>query len=351
MDREKSWPVANRRSPTLEGFRIMFRQPALGLAEAAWHWSFGAAAAAWLAFGFTEYLDSLPVGPRELVLLRTNRLPLMARALADIAQGSGPRLAECAVLLACSLAVAWVALASWGRTATAGALLAHFRAPSPDRVRQRVWASSGFRPLVGLNFLRVAATAAAVVVSLVPWFSPAIRSAARDGSLAGTWLGVIFVIFAAWVSWYLLNWIFSMAALFALAESRNTWDAIAATVEFCSRRTASVLAVNAWFGFAHLGSLFFAASVMAFSLGFLSVLPIGYGLVGALLVLLVYFLLVDFLRVGRLAAYVVLLEEADPGPPFAGDPVQPGPGYSGRGHPVDPDELILSDVPAAAPQL
>jgi hypothetical protein len=327
----------------------MFRQPAFGFAEAAWHWSFGAAAFALLAFGFVEYLDSLPVGSGDLVLLKTNRFPLMARAVADIVQGSGPRLAECAVLLVCSLTTAWVALAAWGRTATACALLTHFRAPASDSGRHWTLASCGFRPLLGLNFLRVIVTAAAVIGSLVPWFSPAIRSAAGDDSRSGAWLGLIFVIVSVWVSWYLLNWIFSLAALFAVAEKCDTWSAIRAAVEFCSRRAPSVLAVNAWFGFAHFAGLFFAVSAMLFSLSFLSVLPAGFAAVAALFVLLVYFLMVDFLRVGRLAAYVALLEGLETPPIYESDPVHSGSGYSRSRDRVDADELILSDVPAPAP--
>jgi hypothetical protein len=228
-------------------------------------------------------------------------------------------------------------------------LLTHFRAVTPDPARQLALASSGFRPLVGLNFLRVTVTAAAIVGSLVPWFSPVSQSAAGDDSLAGGWLGLIFVILSVWVSWYLLNWIFSLAALFAVVEERDTWDAIRAAVEFCSRRTPSVLAVNAWFGFAHLASLFFAVSAVAFSLSILSVLPAGYAVVGALFVLLAYFLTVDFLRIGRLAAYVSLLEEADVPAILEDDPVHSGPGYGLSRNCVDPDELILSDVPAPAP--
>jgi hypothetical protein len=50
-----------QRSPTLEGFQIMFRVPLLGLAEIAWRWSFGLAAAAVILFSLREYLATLPV--------------------------------------------------------------------------------------------------------------------------------------------------------------------------------------------------------------------------------------------------------------------------------------------------
>ena len=66
-----------QRSPTLEGFQIMFRVPLLGLAEIAWRWSFGLAAAAVLLFSLREYLDTLPVTAGDMLLLRTRQPVLM----------------------------------------------------------------------------------------------------------------------------------------------------------------------------------------------------------------------------------------------------------------------------------
>jgi hypothetical protein len=156
------------------------------------------------------------------------------------------------------------------------------------------------------------------------------------------------VILSVWVSWSLLNWMVAFAALFAVAENRNTLDAIGAAVEFCSRRTPAVLAVSAWFGFAHIASLVFTISAMVFSLSFVSVLPAGYACTAALLILLAYFLVVDFLRIGRLAAYIALLEEPEARQVVETDPIHPDPGSGLRRNPVDPDELILSDIPAPA---
>jgi hypothetical protein len=80
------------------------------------------------------------------------------------------------------------------------------------------------------------------------------------------------------------------------------------------------------------------------------VLPAGVILGGVLLVALLYFAIVDFLYVGRLAAYVAIVSfpERTLVPPT----IQPslpdsGPQYALNPQPrigVDPDELILSDV-------
>ena len=96
----------------------MFRMPSVGLAEVAWRWSFGAATAALLVFGFVEYLDSLPVSAGDLLLLESNRRALISRAISDILHGSASRLAESVILAGCLLATAWVVLASLGRAVT-----------------------------------------------------------------------------------------------------------------------------------------------------------------------------------------------------------------------------------------
>src|SRR5882724_3909106 len=98
------------RSPTLEGFRTMFRMPLVGLAEIAWRWTFGLAATAAFIFTLREYLATLPVTAGEMFLLRTRQPALMVQALSRIFQGSAPRAVAAAVVLALTLALAWIVL-------------------------------------------------------------------------------------------------------------------------------------------------------------------------------------------------------------------------------------------------
>jgi hypothetical protein len=340
--------MANR-SPTLEGFRTMFRMPSLGLAEVAWRWSFGAATAALLAFGFVEYLDSLPVSAGDLLLLESNRRALISRAISDIPHGSGPRLAESVILSVCLLAISWVVLASLGRAVTTRALLTHFRQAITDQTVQSAYPSAfRFRSLLGINFLRVMITIAALVGSIVPWFFARVTSSSESNSLGGSVLAFLFVITLVWLAWYVLNWMLSLAALFVVADNCATFSAIATAVDFSCTRIGSVLAVSTWFGFAHLVTLLFAASAIMVPLSLLAVLPPGYGLIGVLLVLLGYFLIADFLHIGRLAAYLAILKN-----PGSSITVEPAPIFPDAGHGVspnrvDPNELILSDVPSPA---
>jgi len=96
---------------------------------------------------------------------------------------------------------------------------------------------------------------------------------------------------------------------------------------------------------AHGTAFVIATSVVAFPLAFLAVLPGSVVLGGMLLVTLLYFAVADFLYVGRLAAYVYIAEAQEIEVP-AGDTFNP-PEAPILDVPqrVDPDEVILSDVP------
>src|SRR5262245_52973523 len=130
-------------SPTLEGFRTVFRKPSVSLAEISWRWSFGAAAFLLCSSAMVEYLDSLPVSGRNLLLLRSAHPALISHALSQILRGSGARLVLAASLLLIALTLLWIFAASIGRVATLNALtesirkrarVLEFRASEPSLV-------------------------------------------------------------------------------------------------------------------------------------------------------------------------------------------------------------------------
>src|SRR6266487_2919422 len=102
-------------SPTLEGFRAIFRVPSLGLAEIAWRWSFAVAVGAFLIFAGLQFLDTLPVTSGDLALLRTRQPALISRAALHIFHGSAPRAIAAAIVTAPFIASRSTAVASWAR--------------------------------------------------------------------------------------------------------------------------------------------------------------------------------------------------------------------------------------------
>jgi len=324
-----------RRSPTLEGFRILFRLPSLALAEIAWRWSFGLAVMTLLAISFREYLSTLPVTAAEMLLLRTRQPALILQAIASILKGSAPRVVSAVIVLAAALTLAWIVLTSLGRAAILKALFEYFR--ENDASKPQTWRLSS---LMGLNFLRASALLAAVVGSVGAILLAGAASSKTDPSpgraLLIFWMLTLFIGLA----WSTLNWYLSLAAIFVVGDEQSTFGALAAAADLCRSRPGSVIAPATWFGIAHAAAFVVATSVVAFPLAFAELLPAGIVLGGVILLTLIYFAIADFLYVGRLAAYVFLVEVPESIPPTALSIQPPAPAS---------DDDILSDIPGLVP--
>lgn len=336
------------RSPSLEGFKTIFRHPSFGFAEIAWRWSLGLAGVLLLTVCFIEYLDTLPVTPEDMFLLRTHQPVLIGRALQHVLHGSALRMAEAGLLLGLAFAVAWVVVAALGRAATLKALVSYFAEQSlADEVRKH-WR---IQSLYGLNSLRAAASLAAAVGWLGATALAGAVSPNANPSPGNATLVFIFVIALVNLAWLVVNWFLSLASVFVVAEGEDTMGAITAAVDFCRRRAWPVLAASFWFGLAHFVFFLITSFVAVLALSFLTVLPGAVVCVGIVLVTLGYFAIVDFLYIARLGAYVyiasapediVIPEVTRPQP---GNPHSPAGPSSNR---IDPDELILSDSPITA---
>src|SRR5437763_16123790 len=101
-------------SPTAEGFRLIFRRPAIPLAEIAWRWRLAIMFRFPSASFLVEYADSLPANRVDRLLLGTHQPALILRALHRIVQGSALRFTAGAIVLAIALLVAWIVLSSLG---------------------------------------------------------------------------------------------------------------------------------------------------------------------------------------------------------------------------------------------
>src|SRR6185437_487147 len=130
--------------------------------------------------------------------------------------------------------------------------------------------------------------------------------------------------------------------IFAGKENCGTFPAVGKVAGLCADRPGNVFVVGFWFGLARIAAIYIAGM---FCILFIGVAPLGLAgmLAGIIASSLAYFLLADFLYIGRLAAYLSIadwpleplilpasmpLDSERSGPPAA----------------VDRDELILSDV-------
>ena len=349
------------RSPTLEGFRAAFRRPSLTLAEIVWRWAVGATVAALFVFGLFEYLNTLPVTNGELLFLRTRHPYLVAEAIAHILRGSLNRAVMSVLLAALMLALLWIIVASVGRIATVRALLDYFRrevaANLPTsgvseekrpEVASHVSTSGESAPwlaLLRLNFLRVAVALAAgsafVGAAILAGFAS--PDAHPQPGLAFS----LFLPLAGLICylWWALNWLLSLAGMFAVRDGSDAVGAIASATALCRERTGPLFAVTTWMGLAHVVAFVGATTVASIPLGFAGVVPWRLVVAADSLVTLAYFAVVDWLYMARLAGYVFVVEapqallapSAPVPPPKHGPPLQTT---------IDRHELILSDVPS-----
>jgi hypothetical protein len=340
-----------QRSATLAGFQAIFSRPSLGLAEIAWRWSFGFATVSLLGFSVLEYLDSLPVTSRDEFMFRTRQPALISRALAHILRGSSLRLIAAAILLAVALSFAWILLGALGRGLTLGAMREHFHdGVDSSGAPEQIIRGFRLRSLVGLNFLRAAATVAAVVGCLAAFLAAGAASPASDPSPGTSALICFFIAMLAGVAWAILNWFLSTASIFVVAEGRDTFGAIAGAVGLSRDRLGPVLAASAWFGLAHMAVFVVASTVVGFPVVFAGLLPPGVVVGGVLVVALLYFAVVDYLYVGRLAAYFAVLSAAEV-LPMIEMAHRPAGGDLNLTASIDRSELILSDLPHLIPEI
>ncbi len=341
-------------SPTAEGFRAAFRRPSLTFAEIMWRWIAGGTAATLFLFGLFEFLGTLPVTNGELLFLRTRHPYLVSEAVAHILRGSLNRAVGAAMLAALLLTVLWIVSASVGRMATVRELLEYFHKPvygSVDADREATRKSSGSASLMALlklNFLRAALTLAAALGLVGATILAGFASPDADPQP-----GLAFVLFLplaglACLTWWALNWLLSLAGMFAVRNGEDAVDAITSAVAFCRERTSPVFAVSIWTGLAHVIVFVGATTVVSMLLGFAGVVPWRLVILGMIFVTLIYFVLADWLYMARLAGYVGIAEIPKallaplPPPPKPLPPTVPAQPIQTT---IDRYELILSDVP------
>jgi hypothetical protein len=355
--------TTSRFSPTLEGYRIAFRRPALVFAEIIWRWSVGASACLLLAFGSIDYLDSLPVSKLDADILATRQAPLIWRALAHIFHGSLNRATLAMLFVVVALSLLWITAASLGRLAIVRVVLAHHRSRAsklssdvPNSSESPSNGSRAFRSLIGLNCLRAVGALAALLAlmgaAIVSRFSSA---HAKPQPTLQFLIFAMLALFTAFI-WVAVNWLLSFSSVFVVRNGEDALGAICAAVDLLSQRWGSVFAVGIWNAVAHFAAFTVAGGVASFLLLFISVVPARLVVLAISLVALLYFAVVDWLFIARLAGYVCIAEAPETFSPSSSPatPALPG-GENTVGTPpqtaVDRDEPILSDVPGMTLQL
>lgn len=324
------------RSPTVEGLRVVARNPAIGFAEVAWRWAVTGAGWVLVIFAVVEYLKTLPVTARDMLFLQTGQGPLISRAIRHILAGSAGRFMAATFAFFLGMALLWVLAASFGRMATLRALISEILGKESEM-------EEGHSPafaMVGLHALRVALLASTVLgltgaAFLANFFY---RGQRRPGAEFLIFLALALTVVAVSGS---LNRILSIAPIFIALGKHRTCSAVCSAVELIVRRLRAVTAVSSAFSLLHIAAFVIGSSVVVFPLSFAGFLPGWMVLSATALLTLIYLAFIDFLHVARLAAYVALLaQDKAEQPVISYHPPVPRPAS---------EDDILSDIPGLAP--
>jgi hypothetical protein len=301
-------------TPVRDGFRRVSRDPALLLAEIAWRWTFWLAALALFLASLLAYLDTLEVSALSDWALRSHTPWLVADALGEILQGSGPQLMAMIAILIPTVCLLWIGAASVGRAATVNSLVAE--------------EGASLRSQLGLSALR----AAVMLASLIGYLGAAILAARAAGEGDDASPGIFFAVFLLLAAGITIvrsrvNWFLFLAAIFA-ARRRSTFAALRGAVALFRRHAGSFAWTGLVFGLLH-GFVFFAAAIACVIV--FSVPGSGTKLLSAgvlLVIAILYCATADFLYVSRLAAYVAIDEADRTLPEIVAPPESPAPGPS-----------------------
>ena len=351
-----------RISPTAEGFRTAFRRPSFALAEITWRWVVGVTATLLVVFGFFEYLDTLPVSYGEMLFLKSGQPILISQAILHVLRGSLVRGVLSLTLALLLLILLWIIAASLGRVTTIRAMLDSIRAQlAAKAVAMGIAVRDESVPITGvsawetvatlarLNFLRVVLVLATIIAILGASILAGFAYSNKDPQPGLVVLLFFPLALLVGLAWFVLNWLLSLAAVYAVKNGENPIEAISAAVSFCRERPGAVAAISSWTGLAHLVAFVGATTVVSILMGLSALLPWRLVVLAILTVTLAYFAVADWVYTARLAGYVTIIEMPEDLWKPAMPPTPPTPATRVQSS-IDRDELILSDLPGLIPE-
>ena len=269
------------------------RAPEAVLAEIAWRWSFGITMWVLLIASFHTYFTAIEISRAEYETLKAFEpftwIAITVRLLHAIAKGAqvmGPALLP-------ALAILWTALATVGRVITVRALSEEKGEPN--------WTASFV-----LHALRVLLTLAAILAYFGAGILIARTFDPKTHFGASTTLSFLAMVLMLTI-WGALNWLLSVAAIFAAKDGANISQSLRNAVELSATGKG---AINIWFALMQTAAMIVVSYVSFFIIPFM-VTGNWRGPVIVLVCLSVgYLAFADLLYVWRLAAYIGLTEPA-----------------------------------------
>jgi len=285
----------SQESPTRHGFRAVWREPGLALAEITWRWAWGGASLAIVWFAAREFLHSLTVTPGDELMLQSGIPDAVAQAIVHIFEGSGPKLLQLFLIAAPAAVFLWVIAATLGRVATLRAL-----AGGDARLVGRTLALHLWRAVVG--------TAAFIAIA-ASWLLGAVLAGRADPPSPLIFivvffpLAIVFSILRSRINWFLL-----LGNIYA-ARGRKAGEGFGQATRVFRRRSGDFMGVGTVVGTIRI-VLMGAVTLLGLALvPFVGKAP-GWLLWTLLaLITLAYFAVSDWVYMVKLAAYARIIEE------------------------------------------
>ena len=283
-------------TPSRAGWRLARENPKLVLIEVAWRWSFGVAALLLLLLAGVSALKRVSISDADGAVLRSFDPYKIANTVAALVVAYGKLLSVVLATLLFALVFLWMIAATWGRAATLKILRG----------------SGATATVAGLNLLRILLLLAALAMAALATIGAAMlathfSSDQEEPNVLVYFSIVILVLPIIVILWAVLNWVLSLAPLFA-AEEQGVLAAVSATFRSLRAKRKAYWSVSGVYG-----------TIRGAGLLVLIVFGLAMGAVGqdriifALLVtlLLLYFFFADLLYVARLAAYLQIVEKLE----------------------------------------
>jgi hypothetical protein len=279
-------------NPITQGLRAVTRDPAIFLVEILWRWSFALLACLLVAGVGLMLLGPLHVGKAWDSAWGSRDPQRMGQLLVAIVLLLGVKLIIAAIAVPLAIALLWSILAALGRFVTV------------KRLRSGL-TSLRLRTVFALQLLRGLISWFALVLLFAATISEAlIATRGTQPDLVLYYLMVMPTVVLIGVSWLILNWYLSLAAIFG-REGQSFRGAFREARQTVRRQRSDFAGTGFVFLLFRTVILLIALAICGLTSGMAGTAPQSY-FVLLMVVSLAYFAVADFLYMARMAAYLAL---------------------------------------------
>ena len=279
-------------NPITQGLRAVTHDPAIFLVEILWRWSFALLACLLVAGVGMMLLGPLHVGKAWDTAWGSRDPQRMGQLLVAIVLLLGVKLIIAAIAVPLAIALLWSILAALGRFVTV------------KRLRSGL-TSLRLRTVFALQLLRGLISWFALVLVFAATISEAlIATRGTQPDLVLYYLMVMPTVVLIGVSWLILNWYLSLAAIFG-REGQSFRGAFREARQTVRRQRSDFAGTGFVFLLFRTVILLIAVTICGLTSGMAGTAPQSY-FVLLVVVSLAYFAVADFLYMARMAAYLAL---------------------------------------------